>query len=101
MTATKTNDKFAAAQELKAAEREFRAKYPKAGIVQGTLRPGAKEGFGNKRVVTIRCRCGAKRTVATSDVFHIKGCEECTRKLRNAARAASSANGKPTKKGKK
>lgn len=99
-TNTISKDKFAEAQEMKQDERELRQKYPDGRIVVGSLRPGKKHGFGTKRVVDIKCKCGTVRTIATSDVFHCHGrCVECVRKDRNAARAER--NGKPAKKTKK
>ena len=76
--------------ELVAAEAELGRKYPDAGIKPGSLRPGAAEGWGNKRVVTIVCRvCQVnERVVATSDLFHVGRCEECSRAAKKAARKA-------------
>jgi hypothetical protein len=76
--------------ELAAAESELGRKYPHAGLKQGSRRPGAAEGFGNKRVVTIVCSaCQVnERVVATSDLFHVSRCEECSRVAKKAARKA-------------
>jgi hypothetical protein len=72
---------------LAQAERELMAKYPHVNIEIGSLRPGAAEGWGNKRIVTIRCAaCNRPRTVATSDLFHVSHCEECAGAAKKAAR---------------
>ena len=95
------DDRFAAEQELRQSERDLIKKYPDARIIKGSLRPGKpKDGFGTKRVVEIKCRCGNIRTLATSDVFHCHGrCQDCIRKERNAARSAANAaaNGRTSK----
>jgi hypothetical protein len=76
--------------DLAAAEAELVRKYPHVGIKAGSLRPGAAEGCGNKRVVTIVCSaCQVnERVVATSDLFHVGRCEECARAAKKAARKA-------------
>jgi hypothetical protein len=76
--------------ELAAAEAELVRKV--AGIKPGSLRPGAAEGWGNKRVVTIVCSaCRVNpRVVATSDLFHVNMCEECAKAAKTAARKAKS-----------
>jgi hypothetical protein len=62
-------------------------KYPNVNIEIGTLRAGAAEGWDNKRIVTIRCAaCNRPRTVATSDLFHVRHCEECAGAAKKAAR---------------
>jgi hypothetical protein len=69
------------------AERALMAKYPNVNVVVGSLRAGAAEGWGAKRVVTILCAaCNRPRTVATSDLFHVSHCEECAGAARKAAR---------------
>src|SRR5579884_422497 len=74
---------------LAEAEQQLAKKYPAAAIKPGSLRPGAPEGWGGKRVVTIRCvGCGAERTVATSDLFHVSRCADCARAAKKAARQA-------------
>src|SRR5262245_53341131 len=56
---------------LAQAERALMELYPNVNIEVGSLRAGAAEGWGNKRLVTIRCAaCNRPRTVATSDLFH-------------------------------
>jgi hypothetical protein len=76
--------------ELAAAETELARKYPHIRIKPGSLRLGAAEGFGNKRIVTIVCgACQVnERVVATSDLFHVSRCEECSQAAKKAARNA-------------
>jgi hypothetical protein len=76
--------------ELVAAEAELGRKYRDAGIKPGSLRLGAVEGFGNKRIVTIVCSaCHVnERVVATSDLFHVSRCEGCSKAAKKAARKA-------------
>jgi hypothetical protein len=76
--------------ELAAAETELAHKYPHVRIKPGSLRLGAAEGWGNKRVVTLVCSaCHVnERVVATSDLFHVSHCEECARSAKRAARKA-------------
>jgi hypothetical protein len=76
--------------ELAAAEAELGRKYPHTTIKLGSLRPGAAEGFGSKRIVTIVCSaCNVnERIVATSDLFHVSGCEDCSKAPKKAARKA-------------
>jgi hypothetical protein len=66
-------------------------KYPDVSIIAGSLRPGEAEGWGNKRVVTIVCRiCNLnERTLATSDLFHVRQCEKCAREAKRASRKAN------------
>jgi hypothetical protein len=72
---------------LAQAERELMERYPTVNIEIGSLRPGAAEGWGNKRIVTIRCAaCNRPRTVATSDLFHVSHCEECAKAAKKAGR---------------
>jgi hypothetical protein len=72
---------------LAQAERELMAKYPNVNIEIGSLRSGAAEGWGNKRIVTIRCAaCNRPRIVATADLFHVSHCEECAGAAKKAAR---------------
>ena len=76
--------------DLAAAEAELVRKYPNVAIKPGSLRPGAAEGWGNKRVVTIVCRvCQVnERVVATSDLFHVSTCPPCSKAAKKAARKA-------------
>jgi hypothetical protein len=77
------------AAELAAAEAELVRKYPNVNIEVGSLRAGAAEGWGNKRLVTIRCAaCSRPRTVATSDLFHVSRCEDCSNSAKKATRKA-------------
>ncbi len=73
---------------LAEAERQLAAKYPHVQVVPGSLRPGAAEGWGTKRIVDLTCvDCGTRRTVATSDVFHSNGrCLSCSKAAKKAAR---------------
>jgi hypothetical protein len=76
--------------ELAAAEAELVRKYPHVRIKPGSLRLGAAEGWGNKRVVTIVCSaCQVnERVVATSDLFHVSTCPQCSKAAKKAARKA-------------
>jgi hypothetical protein len=75
---------------LAAAEAELVRKYPHVRIKPGSLRLGAAEGWGNKRIVTIVCSsCKVnERVLATSDLFHVSMCEECAKAAKKAARKA-------------
>ena len=73
--------------KLAEAEKKLIEKYKLVDIVPGTLRHGAKEGWGNKRVITIRCvSCNAERTVATSYLFHVYHCTSCAKRIKKEAR---------------
>jgi len=76
--------------ELAAAETELARKYPHVRIKPGSLRLGATEGWGNKRIVTIVCSACqvTERVVATSDLFHVSTCPQCSKAAKNAARKA-------------
>jgi hypothetical protein len=76
--------------ELATAEAELVRKYPHVRIKPGSLRLGATEGWGNKRVVTIVCsECQVnERVVATSDLFHVSTCPQCSKAAKQAARKA-------------
>ncbi len=75
--------------KLAEAERELIAKYPLVDIVPGSLRHGSNEGWGNKRIVTIRCvTCNKERIVATSDLFHVYHCVACAKEVKKEARKA-------------
>jgi hypothetical protein len=70
--------------KLATAEAELRAKYPELKIKAGSLLPAGAAEFGNKRTVVILCAdCEAERRVATSDLFHVSRCVECTKKARS------------------
>jgi hypothetical protein len=75
---------------LAAAEAELVRKYPHVRIKPGSLRLGAAEGWGNKRVATIVCSaCQVnERVVATSDLFHVSMCPQCAKAAKKAARKA-------------
>src|SRR5262249_3947627 len=76
-------------QGLTEAEQALAAKYPMVDIKPGSLRPGASEGWGNKKIVTIRCAsCNAERILATSDLFHCCLCSVCSKQARKEARQA-------------
>jgi hypothetical protein len=74
--------------ELVAAEAELGRKYAHVRIKPGSLRLGAADGFGNKRIVTIVCStCNVnERVVATSDLFHVSMCLQCSKAAKKAAR---------------
>ena len=67
------------------AEAEIIRKYPDRRFKPGSLLPaGAVEEFGHKRSIVILCsECDAERRVATSDIFHVSRCAECTKKARS------------------
>jgi hypothetical protein len=73
---------------LAASEIDLARKYPNVAINPGSLRLGAAEGWGNKRIVTIVCSaCQVnKRVVATSDLFHVSTCPQCSKAAKKAAR---------------
>jgi hypothetical protein len=76
--ASSPDEKLAAA-----AEAELVKKYPDRRFKPGSLLPaGATKEFGSKRSIILLCECGEERRVATSDVFHVRRCEECTKKSR-------------------
>ena len=64
------------------AEAEIIRKYPNRRFKPGSLLPaGAVEEFGHKRSIVILCsECDAERRVATSDIFHVSRCPDCTKK---------------------
>jgi hypothetical protein len=76
--------------DLAAAEAELARKYPHVAIKPGSLRLGAAEGWGTKRIVTIVCTaCQVnERLVATSDLFHVSTCPQCSKAAKKAARKA-------------
>jgi hypothetical protein len=75
--------------KLAEAEKELIARYPLVDVVPGSLRDGAAEGWGKKRIVTIRCvACNKERVVATSDLFHVYHCLTCAKRIRKEARKA-------------
>ena len=88
--APRTPDFPAQSPELAAAEAELARKYPHVRIKPGSLRLGAAEGWGNKRVLTLVCiACQVnERVLATSDLFHVSRCEECSNAAKKAARKA-------------
>jgi hypothetical protein len=85
---TKATKAAALKAEMQAAEQDLISRYPDANIVPGSLRgAGAREGHGTKRTVVCRCRCGAKRVLATSDLFSTRGrCAACVAEDQKAAR---------------
>jgi hypothetical protein len=74
------------------------AKYPLVDIVPGSLRDGAAEGWGNKRIVTIRCvACNTERIVATSDLFHVYHCIPCAKRIKKEARKSQKESKKESR----
>ena len=70
-------------EELAEAEADLTRRYPDRRIKPGSLRhAGAVPGFGTKRTVVIVCDCGADRTLATSDLFHVRQCAGCARQAK-------------------
>jgi hypothetical protein len=75
--------------KLTEAERVLVERYPLVNIVAETLRLGEGKGFGSKRVVTIKCgNCNVERTLATSDLFHVRYCEACANHAKKEAKKA-------------
>jgi hypothetical protein len=76
--------------ELAEAQAELARKYSQLRIKPGSLRLGAAEGWGNKRIVTIVCgACKVnERVLATSDLFHVSMCEECAKEAKKSVRKA-------------
>lgn len=75
--------------DLAAAEAKLRQKYPH--IVPGTLRPPADGS--HKRTVEIACQrkdCDRRRRIATSDVWQVRFCPECTKAVRQERRSSKS-----------
>ena len=102
MTATKNSNGsivVSEADHLAAKEREIRRTYPR--VLKGTIRKETHGAHAGKITVVIKCAtkgCGNTRRVATSDLFQVRYCPDCTRNLRNAKRREARADGKPTKK---
>lgn len=110
MTATKRNPANGStvvsdADRLSQKEREVRRKHPR--VIKGTIRKETDGAHAGKITVEITCAmrgCKVTRRVATSDLFQVKFCPDCTRKARNAARRAArqgdapKATAKPAKK---
>ena len=58
-------------------------------IVKGSIQRHNSGRYAGKITVTIACKtkdCPNTRTVATSDLFQVKYCEECTEANRQARR---------------
>jgi hypothetical protein len=70
------------------AERQLVAKYPLVNIKPGSLRgAGERPEHPGKRTVVILCgRCSRERVLATSDLFHVRYCADCSKAERKAAR---------------
>src|SRR5262245_32056148 len=73
---------------MQEAERQLIAKYPLVNIQPGSLRgAGERPEHPGKRTVVILCgRCSRERVLATSDLFHVRYCESCSKAERKAAR---------------
>jgi hypothetical protein len=73
---------------MQKAERQLAAKYPLVNIRPGSLRgAGERPEHPGKRTVVILCgRCSSQRVLATSDLFHVRYCESCSKAERKAAR---------------
>jgi hypothetical protein len=74
------------------AERQLVAKYPLVNIKPGSLRgAGGRPEHPGKRTVVILCgRCSRERVLATSDLFHVRYCADCSKAERKAARKKGS-----------
>jgi hypothetical protein len=73
---------------MQQAERQLVAKYPLVNIKPGSLRgAGERPEHPGKRTVVLLCgRCSRERVLATSDLFHVRYCESCSKAERKAAR---------------
>jgi hypothetical protein len=73
---------------MQEAERQLVAKYPLVNIKPGSLRgAGDRPEHPGKRTVVILCgRCNCERVLATSDLFHVRYCADCSKAERKAAR---------------
>jgi hypothetical protein len=73
---------------MQEAERQLVAKYPLVNIKPGSLRgAGERPEHPGKRTVVLLCgRCSRERVLATSDLFHVRYCESCSKAERKAAR---------------
>ena len=70
------------------AERQLVAKYKLVYIEPGSLRgAGERPEYPGKRTVVLLCgRCNRERVLATSDLFHVRYCADCSKAERKAAR---------------
>jgi len=73
---------------MQEAERQLIAKYPLVNIQPGSLRgAGERPEHPGKRTVVLLCgRCSRERVLATSDLFHVRYCADCSKVERKAAR---------------
>lgn len=75
---------------LSRREREIRKDYKR--VVPNTMR---RDAATNKLTVEIQCKCGNKRRVATSDLFQVSKCHDCTKasraKMRTKRRKAKAS----------
>jgi hypothetical protein len=75
---------------MQEAERQLVARYPLVNVKLGSLRgAGERPEHPGKRTVVILCgRCNRERVLATSDLFHVRYCESCTKIARKDVRKA-------------
>ena len=67
-----------ARQTLAQREHQLCRQYRHA--IRGTIRKEVEGVYKDKLTIEIQCRCGARRRVATSDLFQVHRCEDCSRK---------------------
>lgn len=75
------------AEVLVAKEKEIRKTYRR--VIPGSIQRETEGAHAGKLTVEIRCAtrgCKNTRRIATSDLFQVKYCVECTREMRNAKR---------------
>lgn len=65
-------------------EQQLKTKYPH--VVLGTLQFDEKEQRNRVKIACQQKGCKKTRTVATSDLFQVRFCVECTKANRNASR---------------
>lgn len=79
-------------------EAKLVAKYINREIVVGSLRQACEvERFGKKRSVEIRCDCGQKRRIATSDLYQVGQCVKCADATKKPKKAKKAKKEKVTK----
>src|SRR5262245_20364530 len=78
----------AADPAMQEAERQLVARYSLVNVKPGSLRgAGERPEHPGKRTVVILCgRCSRERVLATSDLFHVRYCPDCSKVERKAAR---------------
>jgi hypothetical protein len=93
-TARKSRKPAAAEQPIRSPEEQAICdKYPDRNIKPGSWLPsgGRAETHGKKATLILVCACGAERVVATSDVFQVKYCVQCTKDVKRGRKATKEA----------